>query len=136
MSRVNSPVTLTIGVLLTGIGSWGFAEGGNPSVMVPVVIGLCLVLTGWRGGRRLTVLLGHVIVACGCFLTTLGIYLLPYAKPDLAHIFGYPLFWGLISIFGGICTIYHGFCRCVCGGKQSSVITNAERSKGCCSDER
>ena len=26
---------------------------------------------------------------------------------------GRPLVWGLISIFGGICTIFHGFCRCI-----------------------
>ncbi len=128
MSRVKTPVTFGIGLALTVAGIWGVIVSANPSVLVPVVIGVCLVLTGWRGGRRLTVLLGHVIVACGCFLTTLGIYLLPYAKPDIAHIFGFPLFWGLFSILGGICTIYHGFCHCVCSRKQSSVLTNVERS--------
>ncbi len=128
MSRVKSPVPFGIGVALTVAGIWGVIVSSNPSVLVPVVIGVCLVLTGWRGGRRLTVLLGHVIVACGCFLTTLGIYLLPYAKPDIAHIFGFPLFWGLFSILGGICTIYHGFCHCVCGAKQSSLLTKVERS--------
>jgi hypothetical protein len=128
MSRLKSPITLGIGVALIGAGIWGVIAGANPSVLVPVVIGICLVLTGWHGGRRLTVLLGHVILASGCFLTTLGIYLLPHAKPDLAHIFGFPLFWGLFSIFGGICTIYHGFCRCVCGGTHPSVLTNVERS--------
>jgi len=128
MSRMKSPVPFWIGAALTGIGSWGVFASGNPSVFVPVVTGLCLLVLGWRGGRRLTVLLGHVIVVCGCFLTTLGIYLLPHAKPDLAHIFGFPLFWGLFSIFGGICAIYHGFCRCVCSGKQPAVPTNVERS--------
>lgn len=134
MSRFNSPLTFTIGVVLTGIGCWGLFAGVNPALLAPLLIGICLLLAGWRGGRKLTVLMGHVIVACGCFLTTLGIYLLPQAKPDLVHVFAFPLFWGLFSIFGGICTIYHGFCRCVCGGRQASVPTKDERSNRCCSD--
>jgi len=67
-----------------------------------------MLYLGWRGG-------GHVIVACGCFLVTYGIYLLPYAKPDLAHILGLPLFWGFFCLFGCICAIYLGFCHCIYG---------------------
>lgn len=89
MSRVKTPITFAIGVVLTVTGMWGVISSAYPSVFVPVVIGICLVL---------------------------------------AHIFGFPLFWGLFSIFGGICTIYHGFCRCVCGGTHPSVLTNVERS--------
>lgn len=58
-------------------------------------------------------LLGHVIVACGCLLITYGLFLLPHAMPDLPHILGMPLFWGMFCLLGGICAIYHGLCNCV-----------------------
>ncbi|MBN2416067.1 hypothetical protein JXO52_09505 [bacterium] len=54
-----------------------------------------------------------MLVVSGCLLVTWGIYLLPVSRPVLAHIIFRPLFWGLVTIFGGICAIYHGFCRCV-----------------------
>jgi hypothetical protein len=34
----------------------------------------------------------------------------------MTNIFGRPLFWGIFSLMGGVCAIFHGFCRCV--GKQ------------------
>jgi hypothetical protein len=102
-----------LGVLLAAFGAWGAFVSDNPAKFIPLAIGLSLVTLAFWNNRRATVLLGHVIVTCGCFLITYGIYLLPYAKPDLAHIFGLPLFWGLFCLFGGICTIYHGFCNCV-----------------------
>jgi hypothetical protein len=111
--KIKSPVSFTLGILLAVFGAWGIVASNNPAKFIPLVIGLSLVYLGWRGGRRATVLMGHIIVTCGCFLITYGIYLLPYAKPDLAHILGLPLFWGLFCLFGGICAIYHGFCNCV-----------------------
>jgi hypothetical protein len=112
--KIKLSVGLVLGVLLTAFGAWGALISSNPAKFIPLFIGLSLILMSFWRNRRATVLLGHVIVTCGCFLITYGIYLLPYAKPDLAHIFGLPLFWGLFSLFGGICTIYHGFCNCVC----------------------
>jgi hypothetical protein len=50
-------------------------------------------------------------------MITWGIYLLPYSKPTLTHILSFPLFWGFISLFGGICANYHGFCQCIRGPK-------------------
>lgn len=32
---------------------------------------------------------------------------------SLYYIFGMPLFWEFFAIFGGICALYHGFCKCV-----------------------
>ncbi|MCD4828946.1 MAG: hypothetical protein K8R90_05900 [Candidatus Cloacimonetes bacterium] len=64
-------------------------------------------------GRGTTIFIGHLFVVTGCFLITWGIYLLPVSEPILSHILLRPLFWGLICLFGGICAIYHGFCRCV-----------------------
>jgi len=113
--KIKSPVTLGLGAFLTAFGTWGLIASNNPAKFIPLFIGLSLVYLGWRGGRRATVLMGHIIVVCGCFLITYGIYLLPYAKPDLEHILKMPLFWGLFCLFGGICAIYHGFCRCVTG---------------------
>lgn len=110
-----------MGVLLTAFGGWGLVASRVPAKWVPAVIGLSLIYMGWRGGRKATIFLGHVILTCGCFLVTYGIYLLPHAKPDLAHIFGMPLFWGFFCLFGGICAIYHGFCRCICGKSAGDV---------------
>ena len=106
-------VGLVFGILLAAGGAYGAIASHSPGNFIPLTIGLSLIVLGFWKSRRATVLLGHVIVTCGCFLITYGIYLLPYAKPDLAHIFGMPLFWGLFCLFGGICTIYHGFCNCV-----------------------
>jgi len=106
-------LVLVLGLLLAGFGGWGAFASQNPANFIPLVIGLSLITMSFWRSRQATVLLGHVIVTCGCFLITYGIYLLPYAKPNLAHIFGLPLFWGLFCLFGGICAIYHGFCRCM-----------------------
>jgi hypothetical protein len=117
--KLRSWITLSLGALLAIFGGWGVFVSSNPAKFIPLLIGLSLVYLALRGGRRATVLVGHVIVACGCFLMTYGIYLLPSAKPDLEHIFGMPLFWGMFCTFGGICAIYHGFCNCVrCPSKQ------------------
>ncbi len=111
--KIKLTVGLVLGVLLTAFGAWGLFASHNPAKFIPLAIGLSLITMSFWRNRRATILLGHVIVTCGCFLITYGIYLLPYAKPDLAHILGLPLFWGLFCTFGGICAIYHGFCNCV-----------------------
>jgi len=117
--KVKLSVGLVLGALLAAFGAWGVFVSDNPAKFIPLAVGLSLILLAFWKNRRATVLVGHVIVVCGCFLITYGIYLLPYAKPDLAHIFGLPLFWGMFCLFGGICAIYHGFCNCVrCPAKQ------------------
>ena len=87
--------------------------GGGLWGMIPFLVGAALGYLGWRGDRTALVLFGHVCVVLGCFLITWGVYLLPYSEPTLPHIFGRPLFWGLFSLMGGICAIYHGFCQCI-----------------------
>ena len=81
--------------------------------IVPCAIGISLIYLGYKPGRTAMLVFGHICVVVGCFLVTWGIYLLPNSEPKLAHIFGRPLFWGLVCVFGGICAIYHGFCGCV-----------------------
>jgi len=111
--KMRSPVTFVLGILLFLFGVFLVAAAADVGGVVPLVIGGTLVWLGWRGGRVATLIFGHATVAAGCFLITWGLYLLPTAKPDLAHIFGRPLFWGMIAVGGGVCAIYHGFCRCV-----------------------
>ena len=111
--KINSIVTFILGLLLALFGTAGFVHSAHPALLIPLVIGLSLSYLGWKGGRTATIVFGHSAIVAGCYLITYGLYLLPYAKPDLAHIFGFPLFWGLFSLFGGICAIYHGFCNCV-----------------------
>lgn len=83
------------------------------SGIIPLLIGCSLCYIGWSRSRIATLVFGHTVIVVGCFLITWGIYLLPYSKPILSHILGRPLFWGLFSLFGGICAIYHGFCQCI-----------------------
>lgn len=83
--------------------------GGIP----PALIGLSLVYLSLKRNRAAQLVFGHFTVIIGCFYVTWGLYLLPYSEPDFSNIVGKPLFWGLFSIFGGICALYHGFCRCL-----------------------
>jgi uncharacterized membrane protein len=108
-------VVLGIFLILTGLIL--FYVNRYFACLVPCVIGATLVYLGYKPGRTGMIVFGHVVVVAGCFLITLGIYLLPSSQPTLAHIFGRPLFWGLVCTFGGICALYHGFCRCVSAGK-------------------
>lgn len=55
--------------------------------------------------EKLLAVLGHLLIIAGCYLFTWGMTLLPVSTPDPAGILSRPLFWGLISIFGGICTM-------------------------------
>jgi hypothetical protein len=84
--------------------------------ILPAAVGLSLIYLGYKPGRTAMIIFGHICVVVGCFLVTWGIYLLPSSEPKLSHIFGRPLFWGLFCTFGGICAIYHGFCRCFSKG--------------------
>jgi len=110
------PITAVLGLLLVLIGIVLLATNQRLLCLVPCVIGTCLFYIGYKPGRVSLIVFGHACVIAGCFLVTWGIYLLPYCKPKLAHVFGRPLFWGLVCIFGGICALYHGFCRCFSAG--------------------
>ena len=113
------PITAVLGLLLVLIGLILVAKNKQLLCLVPCAVGPSLIYISYKPGRVSLIVFGHVCVIAGCFLTTWGIYLLPYSKPKLAHIFGRPLFWGLFSIFGGICALYHGFCRCFYSGQSN-----------------
>ncbi|MHC4461048.1 MAG: hypothetical protein ACYS6W_03735 [Planctomycetota bacterium] len=112
MIKPKRPVTAVLGFLVISMGAafivyWHYFTG-----FIPCLIGLSLIYLAFRPSRGAVIIFGHLLLVTGCLLVTWGVYLLPYSKPTLAHIFGRPLFWGLFSILGGICVIYHGFCRC------------------------
>lgn len=111
--KIDSLVTLILGILLAMIGIVGLVLAHTVAALIPLVVGASLVYLGWRGGRTALVIFGHACIVVGCMMVTWGIYLLPYSKPTLMHIFARPLFWGMFSIMGGVCAIYHGFCQCI-----------------------
>jgi len=106
-------ITIILGIVLIAFGVIFAVQNLWLGAIILSAIGLSLIGLGFRPGRASMVVFGHTCIFMGCLLTTWGIYLLPSSQPTLTHIFFRPLFWGLFSIFGGICAIYHGFCRCV-----------------------
>ena len=115
--RPRSWVTFILGVFLTAMGIVSLVISGSAGGTIPLLIGGSLFYLGWRGGRTALLVFGHTIIVIGCAMITWGIYLLPYSKPTLTHVLSFPLFWGFISLFGGICANYHGFCQCIRGPK-------------------
>lgn len=111
--RIRSLITLILGLLLAALGALIIIRGEVMPGLIPLVIGLSLSFLGFSKSRAANLIFGHAVIVAGCYLVTWGIYLLPYSEPDLSHIFWYPLFWGLFSIMGGICALFHGFCKCV-----------------------
>jgi hypothetical protein len=108
-----NPVGAVVGLGLLALGIYVLVTQGGIGGAVPAIIGASLIYLGYRPGRVGLIVFGHACIVVGSILVTWGLYLLPYSKPVWQHIFFRPLFWGLISIFGGICANYHGFCNCV-----------------------
>lgn len=108
-----SRINIALGIVLIGLGTFGFVKGAGLVGLVPFLIGASLVYMGFNRTRVATLVFGHVCVLIGAYLITWGILLLPHSDPKMAHIFGRPLFWGIFCLMGGICAIFHGFCRCV-----------------------
>jgi hypothetical protein len=106
-----------LGIILAVLGIVTLVIGGSAGGVIPLLIGGSLGYLGWRGGRTALLIFGHATIVIGCVLITWGIYLLPYSKPTLSQVFARPLFWGLFSLFGGICANLHGFCQCIRGPK-------------------
>jgi hypothetical protein len=106
-------VGFILGIVLAVFGTLGLLLGGGLGSAIPIFIGIGLIFLGWFPGRTGLAIFGHACIVLGCFLITWGLYLLPYCKPILLHVFMRPLFWGFISMLGGVCANYHGFCNCV-----------------------
>ena len=102
-----------LGVVLIAFGIYGLISSMAIGGIIPIVIGLALIFLALKRGRIATLAFGHACIVVGAYLITWGILLLPYSEPTMAGIFGRPLFWGIFSLMGGVCAIFHGFCRCV-----------------------
>jgi uncharacterized membrane protein len=111
--KLRSPVTFALGAALVALGIVSFVFSRAWPSFIPTLFGGSLAWLGWRGGRVALLVFGHVTVVLGFVLIVWGIYLLPHSQPTAAHIFGRPLFWGMFATGGGVCAIYHGFCRCI-----------------------
>ena len=109
-----SIITRILGIVLILIGlAMGIRSGQPGSAVFPVIIGGVLVHLSTQKGRIATLVFGHSCIVVGAYLITWGILLLPYSKPTIADVFSKPLFWGIFCLMGGICAIFHGFCRCI-----------------------
>lgn len=106
-------VGFILGILLALFGLIGVIVSGHVGSVIPLFIGAGLIFLGCFPGRIGLVIFGHSCIVLGCFLITWGLYLLPYSKPIIPHVFLRPLFWGFISLLGGVCANYHGFCNCI-----------------------
>lgn len=116
MAGRRSPVAIVLGIILVVLGILGIAGGGGGAgPFIPVFIGAGLTFLGFRGGNRGRIVFGHACIVAGCYMVSWGVHLAQVigSAPDWLQILGGPLFWGLFSIFGGICANFHGFCHCV-----------------------
>lgn len=120
--KIGKIITLVLGIGLLIYSAIHFGQGIFLWAVVKLIIGTGLVVITFMKNRYGMIIFGHAAIVAGCMLATAGIYYVPMiarsveannGQISLAHIFGLPLFWGFFSIFGGICAIYHGFCRCV-----------------------
>ncbi|MEM5947592.1 hypothetical protein WKV44_03445 [Spirochaetia bacterium 38H-sp] len=114
-------VTLLIALGLLVYSIYHFVVGLVLWASVKLLIAVGLIISALWDDRRATVLMGHLIIVAGAFLFTAGIYLAPYIQKrvmetgevSILDIITFPLFWGIFAMGGGVCAIYHGFCRCV-----------------------
>ena len=118
--KPNRIITVALGVLLTAFGIFGLVQR-NVYEFIPLIIGVSLIYLGWRGGRAPLIVFGHACIVVGFMLVTLGIYIAPHAQPTLVHVFFRPLFWGLFSVGGGVCALFHAFCSCMRRQPQAKI---------------
>ena len=105
-------VSIGLGIVLLLLSAL-FMFVNRTAGIIPAVIGLSLIYLGWKNDRKAMIIFGHSLVVIGAYLITWGLYLLPSFKPEFLNIVLGPLFWGIISLMGGICANYHGFCKCI-----------------------
>jgi hypothetical protein len=111
-------ISMGLGALLVVFSVFMFLKG-NHVVSPSGLIGLALIYSGWKRNRTATVIFGHSLIVVGAYLITWGLYLLPVSSPTFTGIIFKPLFWGIFSLFGGLCANYHAFCACVINFKSN-----------------
>ena len=108
-----SRITAALGLALLALGIWAFMGSRSLGSAIPTLIGAALIFLAFSRSRIGTLVFGHTCIVAGAYLITWGLILLPNTPATWVGIFGRPLFWGIFSIGGGVCAIFHGFCRCV-----------------------
>jgi hypothetical protein len=108
-----SRITAGLGVVLIAVAILMFVKGAGTGAFIPLLVGGSLIYLAINKGRIATLVFGHTCILVGAYLVAWGIQLPAISNQTALHIVGRPLFWGIFSIMGGICAIFHGFCRCV-----------------------
>ena len=114
-------VGLILGIGLLAFGIYHLIIGIYLWAIIKILIGAGLIVSKFVKNRYGTIIFGHMVVVTGCMLITAGIYYVPMiahqiektGELKIIYIFAMPLFWGFFATLGGICAIYHGFCKCV-----------------------
>ena len=114
-------VGLVLGIGLLAFGIYHLIIGMYLWAVIKILIGIGLIVLKFVKNRYGTIIFGHMVVIAGCMLITAGIYYVPMIAEQMrktgelkiVYIFAMPLFWGFFATMGGICAIYHGFCKCV-----------------------
>ena len=115
-------INLVIGLGLLAFAIYHHSQGMHLWAVIKDIVGLSILYSAFKPGRTSQIIIGHTLIVAGAMLFAGGIYLAPIATEivrqngvTLGVIFGMPLFWSLICMGGGVCSIYHGFCNCVSG---------------------
>ena len=114
-------VGLILGLGLLAFGIYHLIIGMYLWAIIKILIGSGLIVSKFVKNRYGTIIFGHITVVAGMMLLTAGIYYVPMIAKQIektgelkiVYIFAMPLFWGFFATLGGICAIYHGFCKCV-----------------------
>jgi len=114
-------VGMILGLGLLAFGIYHLIIGMYLWAIIKILIGAGLIILKFVKNRYGTIIFGHITVVAGMMLLTAGIYYVPMIAKQIEktgelkiiYIFAMPLFWGFFATLGGICAIYHGFCKCV-----------------------
>ena len=114
-------VGLILGLGLLAFGIYHLIIGMYLWAIIKILIGAGLIVSKFVNNRYGTIIFGHMTVVAGMMLLTAGIYYVPLIAKQIEktgelkiiYIFAMPLFWGFFATLGGVCAIYHGFCKCV-----------------------
>lgn len=114
-------VGLILGLGLLAFGIYHLIIGMYLWAIIKILIGSGLIISKFVNNRYGTIIFGHMTVVAGMMLLTAGIYYVPLIAKQIEktgelkiiYIFAMPLFWGFFATLGGVCAIYHGFCKCV-----------------------
>ena len=114
-------VGFILGLGLLAFGIYHLIIGMYLWAIIKILIGSGLIVSKFVKNRYGTIIFGHITVVAGLMLLTAGIYYVPMIAKQIEktgelkiiYIFAMPLFWGFFATLGGVCAIYHGFCKCV-----------------------